>query len=217
MDEQQQKLYGRIADRQARGVALCVWRVHHDGTRSLMATPVDDEYADRLAVQLRSRGMDIEIVEQPAPYRHTSSERLWDGELGHPVLDEQLSRYTDGPFDRASSASLAMDWLPTDELLRIIRNHAAAGAPDDDTLALLQETLRLRSREAACRRHTDQLGGALATVAACLYRADPDLCRQALEQRGFSLHDLFAFDLEPTTLCEEWIDELVEEARDGQR
>ena len=200
-------------ERARAGLALCIWRVHEDGSRTLMGTPVDADYADWLAAQLRADGMRIEIVEQPPPYGHTENERLWDRPLPHPQLEEQIARTIGPGLSSRAATALRMDWLPTDELLRMLRSHAEAGAADDDTLALLQEVLRLRAREEACRRHNADLAAALGKVAACLYRTDASLCVRALEDAGFGLHDLFGDD-RSGAIDEDWIDELVAEVRD---
>ncbi len=211
MDDQDRQ--ADSAERARAGPALCIWRVHDDGTRTLLATPVDAGYAGRLADQLRARGMHIEVVEQPAPYGHTDNQRLWDQPLPHPQLEDQIARDIGSGFSRRAATALRMEWLPTDELLRILRGHAEAGAADDDMLALLQEVLRLRAREEACRRHSADLAAALGKVAACLYRTDAPLCVRALEDAGFGLHDLFGDD-RSGAIDEDWIDELVAEVQD---
>ena len=214
-DEQETELAQQrdsLARMQA-GLALCIWRLHADGTRTLMATPVDADFAARRAKQWRERGMTIEVVEQVPPYGHTDDRRLWEPPFPHPALEAKIAFYaTDQGLSRATSAALAMDTLPTDELLRIARQHADAGAPDDDLLALLEEVLRLRARTAGQARSNQDSSRLASLLTAVLYRTDPDLCHQVLDAGGFTIHDFFGDDRRPGELMEDFIDETYEEA-----
>lgn len=120
------------AARMRAGLALCIWRHHPDGSRSLMATPVDRDHAEHYLTELRERGMDVEIVEQAPPYRHTDATRLWQEPLPHPGLEAKIARDEERFVTREAAARLALRQLPVDEVLRIARQHAAAGSPDDD-------------------------------------------------------------------------------------
>ena len=193
------------------GLSLCIWRVHSDGDRSLLATPVDADYAERRASQLRDRGWHVEVVEQVAPYGHTDDRRLWQAPFPHRLLDDRIAGHAGGLMDREQSAALAMGTLPTDEVLRIARDHGKAGAPDDDVLALLEEVLRLRARTANQFRSNQDLAHLASLLAAVLHRTDPDLCRRALDDAGYSLHDFFGDD-RTGELMEDFIDEQYREA-----
>lgn len=197
---------------------VCVWRVDDDGTRSLLAIPVDREFADRFADEMRARGMTVDVTVEPAPYDPWRDDRLWEAPVPRSWLEEQVGRYRHHfPGHSRASVSTGLDRLPTDEILRMLRQQEQRGAPHDDMLALLSEVLRLRSVVGSTSEYRQRLAHGYSLVAAVLWRLDEDQASRAIEAGGFSPHDWWGSDWPPYDLMDDFIDELVDEALSDER